>query len=167
MSACCWTSSSLSSSLSSFSVSGSVGSNTHYVPVLLALFLTRPPKENFSNPIKSNSSQIPPRWMGNQSPPLPLLSSFLCPPACLPSHHLLLLFLSAQFSLSLTDTPPLFLLHSSSTIFYDHRNYTLQSPLLLLSGWKKGQKGERNVKPWKGELSVEGHSALHEDIISV
>lgn len=48
--------------------------------------------------------------------------------------------LPLSLSLSLTDTPPLSVPRSSSTISFDQRNYTLQSPLLPLSGCKKRRK---------------------------
>lgn len=68
-----------------------------------------------------------------------------------PSSHLL--YSTAQPSLSLTDTPPLSLPHSSSSISFDQRNYTLQSPLLPLSGSKKKRK-ERETES-QGEASCQ------------
>lgn len=123
----CVTSSFLSPSLSSFSVL-----NIHYVPVLLDVWLRFGPtllRKTSLNPSEkkrnsSFSSQMPPMWMGAQSPPLPPTSSSS----------------SAQPTLSLTDTPPLSLPHSSSTISFDQRNYTLRSPPLPLSGSKKKRK---------------------------
>lgn len=96
----------LSSGLGSFSVS-----NIHYVlldvwlrfsPSLLRKTSLTPSKKKES----SVSSQMPPMWMGAQSPPLRYLPP---PPPPL------------QPSLSMTDTPPLSLAHSSSSISFDQK----------------------------------------------
>lgn len=82
-----------------------------------------------------------------------------------PSSHLLLLPppppQHSPASLPLTDTPPLSMPRSSSTISFDQRNYTLQSPLLPLSGCKKRRKETETES--QGEASCQLKAFLLSD----